>query len=1494
MHCADKERRGAINVSSEEIFENSASCDVAIIGMAGRFPGAQNIEEFWENLRNGSESISFFADDELEDASELLVPGLVKAKGTLKDVEMFDAPFFNMPAREAQMMDPQQRLFLEAAWTALEDAGYDVSRCRGQVAVYAGVSTNTYLLTRMAQLGMNSPADHYSIILANEKDYLATRVSYKLNLRGESITIQTSCSTSLVAVHLACQSLLSGQCDMALAGGVSIGFPQKTGYFYQEGMILSPDGHCRPFDHRAQGIVPGHGLGVVVLKLLSEALTDGDHVRAVIRGSAINNDGHLKMGYTAPSLEGQTDVIVRALAMAGVAPESVTFVEAHGTGTPIGDPIEVEALTRAFRRQTQRKGFCALGAVKSNIGHLDCAAGVAALIKTVLALEHKQIPPTVHFEQPNPVIDFANSPFTVNAALMDWPVNGSPRRACVSSFGIGGTNAHVVVEEAPALPATTKTRRESQLLTLSAKTGSALSTMAETLARYLEEEQTGNDLADVAYTLNAGRQAFAHRRFVVARDRDEAVAAVRRNETTVHIGAQAPRVVFMFPGQGALSVEMARAIYEREDEFRKLFDQCSDWLRQQHDIDLRSLLYPNDARAREQAEQSLRQPQFALPALFTIEYALATLWMSWGVTPDAMIGHSFGEYVAACLAGVFTLTDALSLVVARGQLMQQLPPGAMSAVRLGTAEVERYLEGDVAISAINSPNICTVTGPTEAVERLERLLSDNRIAFQRLDVPYAYHSAMVEAILPEFESAVSRIRLQSPAIPYVSNLTGRWIKSEEVVTPDYWARQMRHTVRFAPGVETLISSGHSAFVEIGTGQTLSPLLKSYVKRGSDQLVAACLSHSPAVSDEAAMFKALGQLWKAGVEIDWTAFYRSEQRRRLSLPTYPFERQRYWIEAPRNEAVSPATTNSVAAGVTEAVIATPQPNGHSTSSLNEIQTRVAGIWSDVLGQTSIDIDDSFFDLGGDSLLATQVHSRLKQAFPVNISLQQLFEHQTLRQAAELVEQTMQGETRSEEYLPVQPVPRNGRLPLSFAQEWFWLLDQLQPGSAAYNLPAAVRLEGPLKVEALHRSFTEIVRRHEILRTKFQVIDGQPTQIIAPAGPLSFPIVDLADITPAARERIAGELIAAEVSRPFDLSVAPMIRTCLLRLGEEDHIALCTVHHIAFDAWSGGVLIKELSVLYDAFAKEEPSSLAELPIQYADYASWQRQFLQGEVLEKQLSYWQAQLSGAPPLLQLPTDRPRSAAPSYRGAREPFSLPTELAARLKELSRREGVTLFMLLLAAFQILLGRYSKQDDVCVGMSIAGRNRVEFEGLIGCFLNTLVLRAQLPANLRFRELLRRVRETTLQAYAHQELPFEKLIEVLKPERNASYMPLYQVLLDVINTPGQAVETPGLTLSPMVSDTATAKLDLLMDVWESDNALGGLVEYKTDLFNRETIVKLLGNFETLLSSIVAEPDARLSSLEIRTENEKQQELVAEAERAAARHQKFIGLKPKAVVL
>ncbi|MBD1942157.1 type I polyketide synthase, partial [Coleofasciculus sp. FACHB-712] len=664
---------------------------IAIIGMSGRFPGAKNVEEFWQNLRDGVESISVFTNEELIDAG--IAPGLldnpnhVKAGAVLEDVEFFDASFFGFNPKEAEMTDPQHRIFLECAWEALENAGYDTQRCESRIGVYAGASLNNYLSFNLNRDQIGS-ADSFQKLIGNDKDFLTTRVSYKLNLKGPSLTVQTACSTSLVATTLACQSLLNYQCDMALAGGVSIRVPQKTGYLYQEGGILSPDGHCRAFDADAQGTIIGNGVGVVVLKRLEDAIADGDRIHAVIKGSAINNDGSEKVGYTAPSVNGQADAIAEAIALAGVDPETITYIETHGTGTRLGDPIEITALSNVFGANTEKKNFCAIGSVKTNIGHLDAAAGVTGLMKTVLALKHKLIPPSLNFKQPNPEIDFANSPFYVNTQLTEWKANATPRRAGVSSLGIGGTNAHVVLEEAPTVKASSSSR-PWQLLVLSAKTESALETATANLAAHLKQHPDLN-LADVAYTLQVGRRAFEHRRILVCQTVEELVNQLETphpQKVLTHFQEPTERsIAFMFPGQGAQYVDMGRELYQTEPIFREQVDRCAALLQPHIGMDLRSLLYPNQPNP-EAAAEKLKQTCFAQPALFAIEYALAQLWMSWGISPQAMLGHSIGEYVAACFAGVMSVEDALALVAIRGRLMQQMPAGAMLAVSLPEAEV---------------------------------------------------------------------------------------------------------------------------------------------------------------------------------------------------------------------------------------------------------------------------------------------------------------------------------------------------------------------------------------------------------------------------------------------------------------------------------------------------------------------------------------------------------------------------------------------------------------------------------------------------------------------------------------------------------------------------------------------------------------------------------------------------------------------------------------
>jgi natural product biosynthesis luciferase-like monooxygenase protein len=872
---------------------------IAIVGMAGRFPGARAVDEFWKNLVEGVESISRFPAEELirAGADPALVerPGYVRANAVLAGVEDFDARFFGFTPREAEVTDPQQRIFLECCWEALENSAYDPLRHAGTTGIYAGAGINTYLLSNLMPSGLaTDPTRAFQTSIHNKNDHLTTRVAYKLNLRGPAITVQTACSTSLVAVSLACQSLLSYQCDMALAGGVTVNVPQVHGYLYVEGGTASPDGHCRAFDARAQGTVAGNGAGVVVLKRLEDALASGDHIYAVIKGVAINNDGAHKQGYTAPGVDSQTEVVAMAQAMAGFEPTDVTYVEAHGTGTALGDPVEMAALIQAFSNGAHNpKHYCAVGSVKTNIGHLDAAAGVAGLIKTALALQHRKIPPSLHFETPNPRIDFANSPFFVNSRLAEWKSSGAPRRAGVSSFGIGGTNAHVALEQAPEVVAT-PSDRPWQLLPLSAATESALEKATGNLARHLAAHPD-LAIADVAHSLQVGRSVLPYRRAAICRDTSDAVRVLESLTPDRVLSRHQEKirrpVVFLFPGQGSQSVNMAAELYRFQPLFRRELDRCSELLQPHLGLRILDVIFPPDNSG------PLDQTGFTQPALFAVEYALARLWMELGLQPHAMLGHSIGEYVAACLAGVFTLEDALAVVAFRGKLMQSLPEGAMLAVPLGELESASMLAGGLSIAAVNGAERCIVAGSPAEVGRLEADLSAKGIPVQRLATNRAFHSTMTEPAMDELRGFFKNIPLSPPQIPYLSNVTGTWIAPEDATSPDYWARHLRQTVRFAEGLDEVLKIPDAVLIEAGPGKTLKTLARWHPAKSASHVVIASLpSRDEQASDYPHFLRAVGEAWVAGMEINWSRLHEGERRLRVPLPTYPFERQRYWIEA----------------------------------------------------------------------------------------------------------------------------------------------------------------------------------------------------------------------------------------------------------------------------------------------------------------------------------------------------------------------------------------------------------------------------------------------------------------------------------------------------------------------------------------------------------------------------------------------------------------------
>jgi acyl transferase domain-containing protein/thioesterase domain-containing protein/NADPH-dependent curcumin reductase CurA len=882
--------------------------DIAVIGAAGRFPGARDLAQFWHNLRNGVESVKFFKDEELLAAGEspelLQSPEYVKAQPVLDDHDRFDAAFFGFSPLDASVMDPQHRLFLEVGWEALEDAAHEPGAFQGNIGVFATCGMNTYMMYNLVRNRrvMDTVGEWLVRHTGNDMNFLATRLSYQLNLQGPSMNVQTACSSALVAVHLACQSLLSGECDMALAGGSTVVLPQGRGYLARQGEILSPDGHCRPFDARARGTLFGSGAGVVVLRRRADAEANGDRILALVKGSAINNDGFGKVGYLAPSVDGQAKAVTEALAISGVDPETISCVEAHGTGTIVGDPIEVTAITQAYRRFTQKTGFCALGSLKGNIGHLGEAAGIAAFIKTVLALTHREIPPSLHYENPNPQIDFASSPFYVNAKLAPWQTNSTPRRAGITSLGAGGTNCHVIVEEAPAAPPP-QSSRPWQLLLLSAATPTALDKATQNLGTHVEQHPD-LELADVSWSLHVGRKPLAHRRALVCRDRQEAIAAC----ASAADGSKAAdrTVAFLFPGQGAQYPNMGRGLYDSEPLFRTEVDQCLAILKRERNLDLRSVLFPTGSV--EDASRQLRQTALAQPALFVIEYALARLWMSWGVMPAAMLGHSLGEYVAACLAGVFSLTDALILMADRGKLMQQAPTGVMLAVALPAAEVQELLAksgkgSSLSVSVVNGPQQTVVGGPDDAIAALEAELATRGAFCRRLETSHAFHSAMMDSILAPFAERVRRVRLSPPTIPYLANLTGTWIRPEEATSVDYWVQHLRSTVRFSDCLAVLKSKAEQVFLEVGPGSTLGGLARQ--QPGEPPAVVHSLGRpDPATPENAMLLRACGQLWSLGCQLDLAHCF-DDQRRRVALPTYPFERQRFWVDPDPVTTAEPA-------------------------------------------------------------------------------------------------------------------------------------------------------------------------------------------------------------------------------------------------------------------------------------------------------------------------------------------------------------------------------------------------------------------------------------------------------------------------------------------------------------------------------------------------------------------------------------------------------------
>jgi len=1249
-------------MSDADEFENSGS-GIAVIGMSCRFPQAGNTEEFWLNLRGGVESISFFSEAELlasgVELAHLRKANYVGACAQIEGFDMFDAAFFGFTSREAESTDPQHRLFLEHAWQALENAGYSSDVFEGRIGVYAGVGVNLYLLQNLLP---NRPLietlGSLQTVIQNDKDFLATRASYKLNLRGPSVVVQTACSTSLVAVHLACQSLLCGESDIMLAGGVSVRFLRKSGYFFQEGGIASPDGHCRAFDACAAGTVGGDGVGLVVLKRLADALVDRDTILAVIKGSAINNDGAAKIGYTAPSAEGQAQVIAEALAISGVEPETISYVEAHGTGTPLGDPIELAALHRAFGTGVRAKRSCAIGSVKTNIGHLDAASGVAGLIKTVLALGHRQLPPSLNYQTPNPGIDFDRGPFYVNSQLAEWKTGTTLRRAGVSSFGIGGTNAHVVVEEAPPpVVLMSASPRSHQLLTLSAKTDTALNVMTRNLAEHLKRHPEAR-LADVAYTLQVGRKAFGFRRALCCHDSAAAISALEANEgqgVSTPAMSEAP-VAFMFSGQGAQHVGMARELYETEMIFREQVNSCAILLEADLGFDLREALYPEVAEAAE-AGVRLRQTLVAQPALFVVEYALAQLWMSWGVQPRAFIGHSIGEYVAACLAGVMTLAEALHLVAERGRMMQELPAGAMLAVPLAEAEITPLLNETLSLAAVNAPSRCVVAGPIKAVESLQRTLAVRGVKCRQLDTSHAFHSTMMEPMIGRFIECLEKTDLRPPQIPYVSNVTGNWITDAEASSALYWTRHLRQTVRFADGIEELMKTPGQVLLEVGPGHTLSGLVRQQKDGVREHLVLSSLaSGNKDESDAATMLSTLGRLWATGVPINWSIFQRGAHASRIALPTYPFERKRYWIEAPAPQRLEPPDIAVEQMSIVRSVPSARNGNGSRPASLQGLKRIVA----------------SQLELMGEQVALLQ-----------------------RRHHRDLVKD-MASDVLAADSFPLTPI-----------QHWFFEQKLPEPEHWNHSVLLEVRSRAVTGL-GLKNIFQNLQARHDALRLRYvQRASGIHQFVAGVEEAASFAQLDLSGL-PDEKQAAAILETATQFQASLNLTSGPIMRAAYFDLGpRQPGRLLIIIHHLAVDISSWRILLDELNTSFMQSSRGERIELPRPTMSFANWAQKLNEYAQTNVVRSDLPYWTSALSGEG--LRLPVDHQGNANTEHSSRMISLQLGVEETRTLLRTSPKfYGTQVSNILLAVLVRTIARWAGGTSLLVDVEGHGRESI-FDG-----------------------------------------------------------------------------------------------------------------------------------------------------------------------------------------
>ena len=1481
------------------------SSAVAVIGMVGRFPGAANLDQLWQNLCNSVESISFFKPEELGpgiDENLRKDPDYIRARGLIDGADLFDPAFFGISPLEAKVTDPQQRVFLELAQHALENAGYDPERAKERIGVFAGIGDNHYLTTNLlGHPDLLAMAGKLAVEYGNQKDYIALRTAYLLDLRGPAVSLNTACSTTLLAIDQAYRSLLDHECDIALSGGIDITVPQKSGFLYQEGGTFAKDGHCRPFDADATGTMFCDGAGVVVLKRLADALADGDTIYAVLRGTGKNNNGARSASFLAPSVDGQAEAIAMAQANADVPLETIGYIEAHGTGTPVGDPIELEALRKVFESKTDKKQFCYVGSIKGNIGHPTNAAGVAGFIKAALVLYNEKIPPTLHFKNLNPKIDLTASPFLIADKLVPFPRGAEVRRTAVSSFGFGGTNVHAILEEAP-VPKQGSASRPLQLLPLSAKTPTALDAYSHAVADHLATSAP-QSFPEAAYTLQTGRKQMSHRRFVVASDPSEA-SRLLLEPNPLRCGSKQcqrrnPAVVFLFGGQGTQYVNMGLNLYRDEPLFRAVIDDCCESLKPHLGRDLRELLYPQPGDEKT-AQISLQDTFFTQPSIFVIEYALARFWQSLGIEPAVMVGHSIGEFVAATLAGVWEPQNALRIIALRGRLMQDLPRGSMLAVNASADSLSQILPANVQIASNNAPNLCVVSGPESDVASFQQQLESQNFVCRHLHTSHAFHSAMMDPMIEPLREAVSKIQLRPPTKPFVSTVTGQPITATETTDPGYWARHARATVEFSKAIRCLKEQGHDLFLECGPRSTLCSLTRQQFTPNHPCTAIPTFADTHENNTEwATVLFALGSLWQNGLSIDWDAFYSNEDRRRIPLPTYPFARQRFWVDpaavapvAAASQAVSSAAVASPAVPLFVADSqATPASAGSPDSRKDRIASRLIELLAPVSGLEPSQISSSatFMDQGLDSLSLTQLAFAIRKEFSIKVSFSQLMNqlpnvdmlaahlHTSLpldivgttqplsvplppgsSPASEIPSANIAFAESVPSSAPILPVATSLAVESTVPQRGMYASSRLSDHlSVAYNESMTLRFTGEISREKMSRAMDRLVERHDALRASF---DEAGLFMKVPSSlKIAMQITDLSSVSePSEQEQRLRALITQETSAPFLLPSGPLFRGHLVLLGERRAALVFTAHHLICDGWSLDVMIHDLCAFYSEEISGTPPSLGQADT-FAGYVQAVTQRSHSTEYKKAASFWHSKFKDGFPVLVLPTDHPRTAHRDFLARHLEHPVPAEVVKNLRAFRAKQGCSFFAVLLSSTAILLARVSEQRRFVMALPTAEQPLIGQPGLVGHCVNLLPFAVDLRDGETVSAFVRRIQIELLASMDQSIFTLISLLEELRPRVPAiGISPISAGLTNIRKFKPSELPQSGFTVEYDLNPKSCESFEFYLNVIEIEEDLELRCHYDLKLFEDVTIREWLTTLSSIFRDLASDPSREVLDL------------------------------------